>query len=99
MSQTQPSDNYEGLPEHIREGVRRWLEEGLTPGSFLRAVIRNQLVDAVQRADHINLPLLGHIVYWFVNNAPEGSYGSDRCLSNWPMYLRAQARQKEEANG
>lgn len=89
---------YHILPPHIREGVKLWLEHGITPGSFLRALIRNDLFQAVLRADDINRIELPHIVQWFISHAPVGSYGSDKVFSQWPMYLKALERQ-EASNG
>ena len=85
---------YNELPEHIREGVRNWLEAGITPGSFLRALLRNDLFQTVLRADDINRAELLHIIRWFVQYAPEGSYGSAKVFSQWPMYLKALERQE-----
>lgn len=82
------------LPPHLIEGVERWIEHGITPGSFLRAVIRNDLSQAVLRADEISLEALPNIIRWFLNYAPEGSYGSDKVFSQWPMYLKALERQE-----
>lgn len=82
------------LPPHLRDGVERWVEQGITPGSFLRAVIRNDLYQAVLRADEVSLEALPNIMRWFIAHAPEGSYGSDKVFSQWPLYLKARERQE-----
>lgn len=89
---------YAYLPDHLREGVERWIEQGITPGSFLRAVIRNDLAQAVLRADDTSLASLPSIMRWFIEWGPNGSYGSDKVFSQWPMYLKALERQ-EASNG
>jgi hypothetical protein len=85
--------DYEKLPEHLREQVRLWIEEGTTPESFLRAVIRNDLSEAVYRGNEVERWNLYWIVMWFRWNAPAGSWGKDSCFSNWPLFVRAQRRQ------
>jgi len=89
--------DYEKLPEHLREEVRQWIEEGTTPSSFLRAVIRNDLSEAVYRASDVERWQLAEIVMWFRWNAPAGSWGRDHCFSNWPLYVQARKNQEEFA--
>ena len=75
--------DYSGLPEPLRAGVRRWIEDRQVPGGFLRAVIRNRLSEAVACADDDNLPLLPVIVRWFYNEAPGESWGSVAAFEAW----------------
>lgn len=46
--------DYTRLPVHIRGGAKRYIEHGVRPGSFLTAVIRNDLIHAMRYADDIN---------------------------------------------
>lgn len=53
--------NYEAMnepetfvPHHMRDGCKLFLERGIPPGSFGQAIIRGDLEDAKNRADHIN---------------------------------------------
>lgn len=76
--------NYDTFPtEHMRGAVKRWIENGIPPGSFLSAVIRNDLKDACGRADDENRRALWQIVAWFYNEAPVGSWGSPDALKSW----------------
>ena len=43
------------IPEHMIEVVRHYIENGLEPGSFLSAVLQNDLRRAVECADEINI--------------------------------------------
>lgn len=86
------------VPEHLREGIENWIERGITPGSFLRAVIRNDLMAACLRADELSYLHMRGVIRWFVQYAPNGSYGSDKVFSNWPMFLKA-TRNQENSNG
>lgn len=76
--------NYDTFPtEHMKGAVRRWIEDGITPGSFLSAVIANDLKDACARADDVNRHALFEIVRWFYNEAPAGCWGRPEALSTW----------------
>ncbi len=75
--------NYDRLPEHMRGGARRYIERGIPPGNFMQAVIRNDLFDALGRADDINRHRLYDICCFFYNDAPSGCFGSLERLSTW----------------
>ena len=75
--------DYNGLPESLRGGTGRWIESGVQPGSFLMAVICNNLKEAFARADDDNRRDLFHIVGWFYNEAPMPCWGSVSRARNW----------------
>ena len=75
--------NYDKLPKSLQGGARHYIERGIIPGSFLRAVISNNLVEAVARADDNNLPRLKEIVLWWYNEAPGGCWGSEQKMEAW----------------
>lgn len=75
--------NYEKFPTHVVDGVRRYIERGTPPGSFLTAVICNNLKEACGRADEQNQRNLVEIVKWFHNEAPAGCWGSEEAMRNW----------------
>ena len=73
-----------GLPQpEPRSGVAAVLHRPGRPGDFLCAVLRNDLKDAVVRADHINLPLLRAIVVWLDTEAPANAWGSVEKFETW----------------
>jgi len=76
-------ENLELLPEHIRGGVKRYVEEGIEPGGFLRAVISNDLSGAFGKADSINSANLENIIKWFYNYAPSQCWGSPEKMVKW----------------
>lgn len=86
--------NYELLPFHLRTGMQMWVERGIKPGSFLRAVITNDLCQAALRADALSFASLGNIARWCVHNLPEGSFGRSQVLEQWPLYIGAKTRQE-----
>lgn len=75
--------DYTDLPSHLRPGLKRYLEDGILPGDFLRAVIRNDLREAVLRADKDSLVALPQIVRWFIWNTPPESYGNVEKMEDW----------------
>lgn len=75
--------NYNGLPEALREGARRWIEGGIVPGGFLCAVIRNNLVESFFRADDENCANMIRIVRWWYNEPPSTCWGSMEKFNAW----------------
>ncbi len=73
------------VPEGLRGGLVRWIVNGTPPGSFLQAVLRNDLADATARIDHENRPFLADVVKWLYNYAPSGCWGGPDRVADWPM--------------
>lgn len=71
------------IPEHCRDGIRRYLEEGAVVGDFLTAVISNDLREACLRADHVNILRLRDYVMFLCNFAPRDSWGSVENVEAW----------------
>ncbi len=74
---------YEKLPEALRDGMRRYIEDGIRPGRFLSAVLENDLFAALNRADDNNRAELHSIVGFMYNELPAGAWGSKRAVKNW----------------
>lgn len=75
--------NYDLLPEHMRGSMKRYLEQRIEPGSFLTAVLENNLSESFARADHINRERLFDIVGFLYNEAPRTSWGSPNKVTDW----------------
>lgn len=73
------------LPPHMRSGMRRWVELGVNsrPGSFLFAVVSNDLMEACGRADHENAQALPAYAVYLYNYAPSDCYGSRKNAESW----------------
>ncbi len=71
------------FPDRMRGPIVRYLVAGRRPGDFLQAVIRNDLRDAVSRADDDNQALLLAWVQLLYMHAPAGSWGSSAALEEW----------------
>lgn len=75
--------NYDKLPEHIRDGMKLYVENGIEPGSFCQAVLCNDLKGAFSRADHINKHHLPEIVEWLMWECPASAQGSEEQYEAW----------------
>lgn len=75
--------NYQMLPENMRGDIRRYIERGIEPGHFLAALLSNDFMEAVGRADDENQR---HIITWarfLCNEAPRGCFGSPENYRAW----------------
>lgn len=73
----------EGVSDLVIESLERYWDHGLEPGSFLRAVICNDLSEAVSRADPWNKKNLSKIFEYMVIRAPFNSWGSREVYKEW----------------
>ncbi len=76
---------YEKLPEHMRDGVKNYLEHGVPPGDFLHAVLCNNLVESYGRADSTNQAHMRDWADFMYNEMPIGSWGSKENVAAWIM--------------
>ena len=72
-----------GIPEYMRDGILRYINQHVKPGDFLTAVICNDLKKAVWHADGTNSNLLKNYVQFFYNYAPGGCWGSEEKMNAW----------------
>lgn len=64
------------VDKNIKDSLDRYIEDRIPTGSFLRAVLENDLMEAVGRADLTNRNNLHAICLYVYNNLPRGSWGS-----------------------
>jgi hypothetical protein len=76
---------YTLLPEHMQAGMLRWIENGVLPGDFLQAVLRNEFAEAVSRADTINGARLISYAH-FLYTAPPACWGSKEKVEAWAAH-------------
>lgn len=74
---------YTKLPQGLRDGMRRYVDDGRLPGHFLTAVLKNNLREAVMRADPANLNDLPNIVRWIHWELPGEAHGSAEDVGKW----------------
>ena len=87
--------DYSSLPEHMQEGMRLYIERGIVPGSFLTAVLENNLIEAFGMADHINQAHMKEWCAFVYNELPGNCHGSPEIVSAW----MAKFNQTEKTNG
>lgn len=74
-------NEFADIPEHTKDGIRRYVEHHCQPGGFLTAVICGNLFEAVRRADLSNRRNIVLIALWFDRYFP-GLCGADN-LREW----------------
>lgn len=71
------------IPEYMMGGIKRYIEDGIKPGSFLSAVIQNNFSGACMCADSENiqnLPAYAAYFYWEVLSE---AWGSKEKMEKW----------------
>lgn len=72
------------IPDAIMEALERWKAgPNCPPGGFVRAVLENNLSEAMGRADLHSRAALFAIVRWCHWNLPGGSWGSPENVRSW----------------
>lgn len=80
-----------GVPAHLHGGIVRYCISGLRPGGFLTAVIMNDLLLAVCRADDdVSMEEMRAVCRWLYNDAPSACRGSAEAMARWVV-----AKEKE----
>ena len=90
--------DYKRIPANTIETLAAWITDARPVGSFCEAVIRNNLREAVSRADPHNRQALPEIVTWMCNYAPLGSWGSAEVLETWPAFLKGDEPYRRHPN-
>ncbi len=80
------------VPQHLREGLRLYVEQGVEPGSFLCACIDNDLRMAIAMADDEVAQKIGAVVTWLHNHAPGTCWGSKDNRIAWCRRFQAKSR-------
>jgi hypothetical protein len=75
--------NYDSAPDGTQGCLQRYLENHVPCGSFLTAVLSNDLKEACSTADDFNRHELYNTVYWLYNNAPASCWGSPENVKAW----------------
>jgi hypothetical protein len=84
-------------PIRVQSSLQGYVR-GLPTGDFLRAVLSNDLAEAIARADDVNLPALPHIVAYVQEQLPAISHGSKDAVDRW-LRTKRDERMKSEPYG
>lgn len=71
------------LPDHMHDAIVAWIEQARPTGSFLRALLSNNLMDAFGQADEANTAAMRQWVIYLYNYAPAGCFGSPEKVRSW----------------
>jgi len=82
------------LQDHI-DTIELYLKSGAEPGSGTRAILENNLCDAVRRLDATSLEILPQIVTHVFRNVPGNAWGSKAVVDAW---IRARRRELAAAH-
>ena len=69
--------------EDAIESIKRYVERGIPTGDFLRAVLSNDLIQALGRADESSRENLFEICTYIYNGIPSETWGSPRKYEAW----------------
>ena len=71
------------IPPRMMEGLQRYINSHIKPGSFLLSVLCNDLAEAVMNADDENLGNIPAYVSYLYNKTPRTCWGSEEKVANW----------------
>lgn len=83
---------YDKLPEHMQHGARDYIEKGVPPGSFLMAVLCNDLTQAFSRADDENRAAMFDWASWLWNECPRRAWGDRKTVDAWIASTQGRGR-------
>lgn len=83
--ESHPEDvkSQKNIPVTMMEGIQCYIQKQCRPGTFLQAIIENDLKTAVVMADHINIRIIPAYVNYFYNNAPKDCWGHKGVIEEW----------------
>lgn len=88
--------NISNIPYETIASLDRYLNKHIHTGSFLEAVLSNDLIGAIHKADSFNLSALTDIVKYLYNDFPGNCWGSPEAYKNWTDRSQWQKDEKKE---
>lgn len=85
------SDEYYPIRDDWFGALERYLNHGIMPGSFMTAILENNLVEACERADMDNSHNLKNIVGYVYHHLPSHSWGSREKVQSYLQSLEQAA--------
>ena len=91
------------IEPHNIESLEEYVRIGRPLGSFLEAVLSNDLMDAFGRADYVNRTLMFEYCCYLHNKMPMACHGSREAYKRWCQIggregLKKQAEQEQGEN-
>lgn len=75
--------NASRIPAHLHDGLIRYLAQRIEPGSFLLAVLQNNLFESVRVADPVSLAALPDLLAFLYHDTPGTCWGSVARVRVW----------------
>lgn len=75
--------NWRLCPVDTAGAIERYVAHHIEPGSFLRAVLSNDMRAAFMRADDLNMIAMPSIVSYLYNRTPSNCQGSPERVEAW----------------
>ena len=71
------------MTRDIEESLKRYVKYRIPTGGFLRAVLENDFMRAIGKADEFNLQALPQIRDYIIAELPVACYGSVDAVNTW----------------
>lgn len=71
------------VPSYLHDGLINYFARRIRPGSFLTAVLENNLRVALGKADPLSRAAFADILEFLVTTAPYDSWGSEDAVTAW----------------
>jgi len=71
------------VPQSTIDTLERYVEHRIEPGGFVRAVLENDLKEALGRADMYNRSAIFQIIGYCYNHIPSVCWGSVQNVQDW----------------
>lgn len=81
------------IPLALREGLFRYVSNGVKPGDFLTAVLENNLKMAYWLADPNSRTAIPHIIQYLHWEAPSECHGSPEKVKAWLNKFKKEEQQ------
>ena len=75
-----------GIPEHMRNDLVNYIVDGVSTGGFLKAVIKNNLIDTYGTADGTNEKHIKAYADFLYNVMPATAFGSQERYEMWKSH-------------
>jgi len=76
-------DTYKDIPEYVISSLERYIEHRTPPGSFVAAILENDLFTAIGRADTESLKALKGIVTLIHCHVRGDCWGNKENVKDW----------------
>lgn len=70
------------IPGNLHAGIANYIDRGVEPGDFLRAVIQNNLKDSIQYCSS-DFEVIKDLVCFLYNEFPSLAWGSKERYDSW----------------